>query len=179
MPANCCSFTKKSRPNFKTKLNVIWRSQPVFYVPERSTTNCGPSESQRFTREEPWEPFRDGPHRWDPRRERRTRITRWGTGRSWRCRTGSCRLEWGACTRLPPNWAPNWKEVLKKDMLKEPLLTRGSHDYGAFRRTCFWWASTPDLPQNRSRPAAPRGSDCSGCSWTPRIFLGKTVMFHA
>lgn len=27
----------------------------MFYVPERSTTKRGPSESQRFTREEPWE----------------------------------------------------------------------------------------------------------------------------
>lgn len=130
-------FHKKIPSQFQNKIKRYLKvSACVFYVPERSTTNCGPSESQRFTRQEPWEPFRDGPHRWDRRRERRTRITRWGTGRSWRCRTGSCRLEWGACTRLPPNWAPNWKEFLKKRHVEGTAADTGQP---------WLWCFSPDL----------------------------------
>lgn len=39
-----------AKNKIKRYLNV---SACVFYVPERSTTNCGPGESQRLGREEP------------------------------------------------------------------------------------------------------------------------------
>lgn len=71
-------------------------------------------------------------------------FTRWGTRRSSRCRTCCCHPGPFACSRLLPNWFPNWEVKIQQQNQTSRWKTReyrernaAYHKINMYLSTCF------------------------------------------